>query len=735
MLPAASVAVAVIVYAPSDKVLDVMLHAPVMALATTSPTSVPFAYSRTRLPASAVPVKTGVVSLVSRSELLPRPLSPGKLVPAAKLSLAAVKRRSGRSRRRRGVDRDRQATGEQREVLPAASGGRGRHRCTRRRTRCSTWMLHAAGHGVGDHVADLGSVRVQPGLCCPLRAVPVKTGVVSLVSRSGIAPRPRRRGTRARGNAGGGGRPRRSGRSRRRRGVDRDRQATGEQRGVAGRVGGRGRHRGTPSDKVLDVMLHMVMRLATTSPTSFPLAYSRTRLPASAVPVKTGVVSLVSRSELLPGHCRRGSSCPAKLSLAGRQRRSGRSRRRRGVDRDRQATGEQRGVAGRVGGRGRHRVRRRQGARRDAPRAGHGVGDHVADLGSVRVQPDCAAASAVPVKTGVVVGVASELLPRPLSPGKLVPAAKLSLAAVSVGAAGVAGGVVSTVIDRPAESADVLPARSVAVAVIVHAVGKVLDVMLHALGLALATTSPTSVPFAYSRTRLPASAVPVKTGVVSLVSRSELLPRPLSPGKFQPAAKLSLAAVSVGGAGVAVGVVSIVIYRHLESSEGVAGRVGGRGRHRRYLPSDKVLDVMPTRRSWRWRPRRRPQFRSRTAGPVARFRGAGEDRSRVVGVAVRIALALPLSPGKAVPAAKLSLAPSASERRSRRRRGVDRDRQATGEQRRCCRPRRWPWPSGMPSDKVLDVMLHAPVMALATTSPTSVPFAYSRPGCPLRRCP
>ncbi len=100
-----------------------------------------------------------------------------------------------------------------------------------------------------------------------------------------------------------------------------------------------------------------------------------------------------------------------------------------------------------------------------------------------------------------------------------MPPSKLSLAAVNVGgAAGVAGAVVSIVIDSPLAASDVLPAKSVAVAVIVYTPSaSVLEAMLQAPVVASARTSPTSVPLAYSRTRLPASATPVKVGVLSLV--------------------------------------------------------------------------------------------------------------------------------------------------------------------------------------------------------------------------
>src|SRR5919106_340976 len=68
-LPAASVAVAVMLWEPLLSVLVVMLYAP--PVAETLPTSTPSLKRRTVLPASAEPVKVGVVSAVRLSGLGP----------------------------------------------------------------------------------------------------------------------------------------------------------------------------------------------------------------------------------------------------------------------------------------------------------------------------------------------------------------------------------------------------------------------------------------------------------------------------------------------------------------------------------------------------------------------------------------------------------------------------------------------------------------------------------------
>src|SRR5919106_3050855 len=68
-LPAASVAVAVMLWGPLLSVLVVMLYAP--PVAEPLPTSTPSLKRRTVLPASAEPVKVGVVSVVTLSVLEP----------------------------------------------------------------------------------------------------------------------------------------------------------------------------------------------------------------------------------------------------------------------------------------------------------------------------------------------------------------------------------------------------------------------------------------------------------------------------------------------------------------------------------------------------------------------------------------------------------------------------------------------------------------------------------------
>ena len=128
----------------------------------------------------------------------------------------------------------------------------------------------------------------------------------------------------------------------------------------------------------------------------------------------------------------------------------------------------------------------------------------VLPLYSVTVLP----ASAVPLK----VGVGSLVLP----PLATMPAAgdTLSVALVMVGAL---GAVVSTVKLKLLLAAPVLPAASVAVAVMVWLPAARALVVMVQLPLSSAVTLPTTVVPSYSVTVLPASAVPRKVGVVSLV--------------------------------------------------------------------------------------------------------------------------------------------------------------------------------------------------------------------------
>ncbi len=89
---------------------------------------------------------------------------------------------------------------------------------------------------------------------------------------------------------------------------------------------------------------------------------------------------------------------------------------------------------------------------------------------------------------------------------------------MSTGAVGASGLVVSTVIDRLPDNIETLPARSTASAVIVCApslsTGLVID---QSPVVASAVVTPICVLPSNTRTVLPASAVPVIVGVLSLV--------------------------------------------------------------------------------------------------------------------------------------------------------------------------------------------------------------------------
>ena len=148
-------------------------------------------------------------------------------------------------------------------------------------------------------------------------------------------------------------------------------------------------------------------------------------------------------------------------------------------------------------------------------------------------------ASAVPEKTGVLMRVMPSLLEAPLS-----------LSAANAGAGGANGAVVSAgsmKMTSGDEARLVLPAASVALTVRMCVPrASVLLVMLHTPPVATALPS-TRVPLvSYKVTVLPASAVPVITGVAMLVLRSEA------------DAPVSLAASSTGAGGATGAVVSSV---------------------------------------------------------------------------------------------------------------------------------------------------------------------------------
>src|SRR3954449_5506907 len=118
-------------------------------------------------------------------------------------------------------------------------------------------------------------------------------------------------------------------------------------------------------------------------------------------------------------------------------------------------------------------------------------------------------ASAVPVKVGVATLVRLS-----------VPDEPESEAVARSGVEGAAGAAVSMVTDRPPEAVPVLPAASVALAVIVWLPEASVDVAMLQLPLPSAVPLPTWVAPSNSVTVLPASAVPVKVGVATLVRLS-----------------------------------------------------------------------------------------------------------------------------------------------------------------------------------------------------------------------
>ena len=146
--------------------------------------------------------------------------------------------------------------------------------------------------------------------------------------------------------------------------------------------------------------------------------------------------------------------------------------------------------------------------------------------------------AAVPVTTGAATLVTASVVLRPLS-----------VAAVSLTDPGAAGAVVSMVTSRLPEPSRVLPAASRARVEKLWAPSAwALEVMVQAPDRS-AVAVPTTLPPTSRSMTLLASAVPVKVGVVTLVSRSEL------------EAPLSDAAVSEGADGADGGVVSMVIVR------------------------------------------------------------------------------------------------------------------------------------------------------------------------------
>jgi len=152
-------------------------------------------------------------------------------------------------------------------------------------------------------------------------------------------------------------------------------------------------------------------------------------------------------------------------------------------------------------------------------------------------------ASAVPAKVGVVTLVISSLLDVPLS-----------LAAVMSGVEGMAGAVVSMVMLSALDATLVLPAASVALAVMLCVPSlRALTVMPGEL-YAAAVPLPTCVAPSKRVTVLPASAAPVKAGVVVLVMLS-VLDEPVS-----------VAAVMSGAVGAAGAVVSIVAERPVDAA-------------------------------------------------------------------------------------------------------------------------------------------------------------------------
>src|SRR5215472_18508508 len=144
-------------------------------------------------------------------------------------------------------------------------------------------------------------------------------------------------------------------------------------------------------------------------------------------------------------------------------------------------------------------------------------------------------AGAVPVSFGVVTLVMLSVLDAPESD-----------AAIRSGVVGAAGAVVSMVSDKAPEATLTFPATSVAVALMLRTPWLRVELVMLQLPLPSAVALPIWVAPSNSFTRLPASAVPVKVGVVTLVMLSVL------------AAPESDAAIRSGVVGAAGAVVSTV---------------------------------------------------------------------------------------------------------------------------------------------------------------------------------
>ena len=125
-------------------------------------------------------------------------------------------------------------------------------------------------------------------------------------------------------------------------------------------------------------------------------------------------------------------------------------------------------------------------------------------------------ASAVPVKTGVVMLVMLSVLDLPVSD-----------AAVISGADGATGAIVSIVTDRADDTTLTLPATSVAVAEMLWTPFAKDDVVTMVHVPPVTTPEPIAVAPSNRVTVLPASAVPVNVGVTTLVMLS-VLDAPLS---------------------------------------------------------------------------------------------------------------------------------------------------------------------------------------------------------------
>ncbi len=186
-----------------------------------------------------------------------------------------------------------------------------------------------------------------------------------------------------------------------------------------------------------------------------------------------------------------------------------------------------------------------------------------------------------------------------MSPGKLVPPSKLSLAAVNVVAAGVAGAVVSIVIDSPLEASDVLPAKCGGRGPArdrVHAVGQRAGGDAPGPGRGVGADVADLRPVGVQPDQAPRLGHAREEGrrlVAGVVVGVRADPR-VAGGSSSPPSKLSLAAVNVGRARRrrrAGAVVSIVIDSPLEASDvlpaksvAVAVIV--------YTPSASVLEAM-----------------------------------------------------------------------------------------------------------------------------------------------